>query len=166
MCRVSREGGDPGAPCFRINPFHKTKCNQNLPLCPSNQRESSEIVRRVWWITGSSPHTCTRTLSRDDRLKPRSWEHNEWLLALKCRRSPFRLLAWPWAAEVLNVTSISWSRIGWRWFFLLFSTLGSLFIRSPDNNLPATNMLFYWFQAISVNAQVCCVTGSFFFLFF
>lgn len=42
-------------------------------------------------------------------------------------------------------------------FFLLFTTVGSLFMRSPDNNLPGTNMQSYWFQTISENAQVCCV---------
>lgn len=30
-------------------------------------------------------------------------------------------------------------------------------MRSPDNNLPGTNMQSYWFQTISENAQVCCV---------
>lgn len=65
------------------------------------------------------------------------------------------------AAGVLSVTSISWSRTGRRWFFLLFTAVSSLFSRFPDSNLPGTNMLFYWFQSISENAQVCCVTGFF-----
>lgn len=96
---------------------------------------------------------------------PRFRENNWWLLALKCRRYHFVFLRGREAAEVLSVTSISWSQIGWRWFFLLFTTVSSLFIRSPDNNLPGTNMLCFIDSRQSQKMLRCAVRFFFSFSF-